>query len=144
MEQKKKDEPFWRFYSQRLSTSMLKQLFSFYIHLHFNYFEIFPFILLFFSSSFTVIHSLRDVRVKIPSAVRKSDTVVLNCYYDMEGDSLYSVKWYKGKFFDVFQIIFHLFTFDVDVQMELSAVKNIISWGFKLFCIFVVNALRGF
>lgn len=106
---------------------MLKQ-FSFYIHLHFNYFEIFPLILLlFFSSSFTVIHSLRDVRVKIPSAVRKSDTVVLNCYYDMEGDSLYSVKWYKGKFFDVFQIIFHLFTFDVNVQMELSAVKNIIS-----------------
>ncbi|KAL7042866.1 hypothetical protein ACKWTF_001318 [Chironomus riparius] len=44
-----------------------------------------------------VIHSLRDVRVKIPSAVRKSDTVVLNCYYDMEGDSLYSVKWYKGR-----------------------------------------------
>lgn len=43
-----------------------------------------------------VIHSLKDVRVKVPSAVRKSDTVVLHCYYDMEGDSLYSVKWYKG------------------------------------------------
>ncbi len=46
-----------------------------------------------------VIHSLRDVRVKVPSAVRKSDTVVLHCYYDMEGDSLYSVKWYKGEKF---------------------------------------------
>jgi hypothetical protein len=44
----------------------------------------------------SVIHSLRDVRVKVPSAVRRSDTVVLHCYYDMEGDSLYSVKWYKG------------------------------------------------
>lgn len=43
-----------------------------------------------------VIHSLKDVRVKVPSAVRKSDTVVLHCYYDLEGDSLYSVKWYKG------------------------------------------------
>lgn len=68
------------------------------MHLHFNYFEIFFII---FSTTFppffvAVIHSLRDVRVKIPSAVRKSDTVVLNCYYDMEGDSLYSVKWYKG------------------------------------------------
>lgn len=48
-------------------------------------------------SFFPVIHSLRDVRVKIPAAVRKSDNVVLNCYYDMEGDSLYSVKWYKGR-----------------------------------------------
>lgn len=45
----------------------------------------------------TVISSLRDVRVKIPTAVRKADNVVLNCYYDMEGDSLYSVKWYKGR-----------------------------------------------
>lgn len=76
---------------------MLKQLFSFiyiYILIILKSFFHSPF----FSSSFTVIHSLRDVRVKIPSAVRKSDTVVLNCYYDMEGDSLYSVKWYKGKF----------------------------------------------
>lgn len=50
-----------------------------------------------FSVLIPVIHSLRDVRVKVPSAVRKSDTVVLHCYYDMEGDSLYSVKWYKGQ-----------------------------------------------
>lgn len=35
--------------------------------------------------------------MKIPTAVRKSDNAVLNCYYDMEGDSLYSVKWYKGR-----------------------------------------------
>lgn len=81
-----------------------------YIHLHFNYFEIFFSFSSFFSSSFTVIHSLRDVRVKIPSAVRKSDTVVLNCYYDMEGDSLYSVKWYKGKFLMFFRL-FHVFLF---------------------------------
>lgn len=45
----------------------------------------------------TVIHSLRDVQVKIPTAVKKHDDVVLHCYYDMEGDSLYSVKWYKGR-----------------------------------------------
>ena len=62
---------------------------SFYLH-HEQIFKV-------FISFFTVIHSLRDVRVKIPTAVRKSDNVVLNCYYDMEGDSLYSVKWYKGR-----------------------------------------------
>lgn len=53
--------------------------------------------LFFYLPVFLVIHSLRDVRVKIPTAARKSDNVVLNCYYDMEGDSLYSVKWYKGR-----------------------------------------------
>lgn len=50
-----------------------------------------------FASTFPAVNSLKDVRVKIPTAVRKSDNAVLNCYYDMEGDSLYSVKWYKGR-----------------------------------------------
>lgn len=40
---------------------------------------------------------LRDVRVTIPAAVRKGDTVKLICNYDMENDTLYSIKWYKGK-----------------------------------------------
>lgn len=44
-----------------------------------------------------VINALRDVRVLVPSAVRKHDNVLLNCFYDMEEDSLYSVKWYKGR-----------------------------------------------
>lgn len=44
-----------------------------------------------------VIHSLRDVRVLVPEAVKRYDTVELNCHYDLEGDSLYSVKWYKGR-----------------------------------------------
>lgn len=40
---------------------------------------------------------LRDVRVVIPAAVKRGDQARLICNYDMEGDSLYSIKWYKGK-----------------------------------------------
>lgn len=40
---------------------------------------------------------LRDVRVTIPTAVKRGDNALLICNYDMEGDSLYSIKWYKGK-----------------------------------------------
>lgn len=38
---------------------------------------------------------LREVRVKIPTAVKKGGSAVLNCWYDTEGDPLYAVKWYK-------------------------------------------------
>ncbi|CAD6997360.1 unnamed protein product [Ceratitis capitata] len=41
--------------------------------------------------------SLRDVSVKIPHAARRGEKVILKCLYDLEGDSLYSVKWYKGR-----------------------------------------------
>ncbi|XP_073821850.1 uncharacterized protein [Musca autumnalis] len=41
--------------------------------------------------------SLRDVRVQIPHAVRRGEKAILKCLYDLEGDSLYSVKWYKGR-----------------------------------------------
>lgn len=40
---------------------------------------------------------LRDVRVQIPNAVKRGDNALLICNYDMEEDSLYSIKWYKGK-----------------------------------------------
>lgn len=42
-------------------------------------------------------HGLNDVRVTVPKAVLKGETAVLICSYDLEGDSLYSVKWYKGR-----------------------------------------------
>ncbi|XP_052864285.1 uncharacterized protein LOC128270900 [Anopheles cruzii] len=44
-----------------------------------------------------VIAALRDVQVSVPAAVRRGDTATLFCYYDMDGESLYSVKWYKGR-----------------------------------------------
>ncbi|KAJ8866965.1 hypothetical protein PR048_032827 [Dryococelus australis] len=41
--------------------------------------------------------ALRDVRVDFPDAVSPGDTVTLKCEYDLEGESLYTVKWYKGR-----------------------------------------------
>lgn len=38
---------------------------------------------------------LREVRIQIPTAVKKGDSAILNCWYDTEGDPLYAVKWYK-------------------------------------------------
>jgi len=40
---------------------------------------------------------LRDVRVTIPTAVKKGENANLVCNYDLEGDTLYSIKWYKGR-----------------------------------------------
>ncbi|XP_053673829.1 uncharacterized protein LOC128724091 [Anopheles nili] len=50
-----------------------------------------------FIASVPVIAALRDVQVSVPPAVRRGDTATLHCYYDMDGESLYSVKWYKGR-----------------------------------------------
>lgn len=33
----------------------------------------------------------------VPAAVRRGENVNLICQYDLEGDTLYSMKWYKGK-----------------------------------------------
>lgn len=51
------------------------------------------FILLFADIAMT----LKDVRIRVPVAVKRGDNVNLTCLYDLEGDTLYSVKWYKGK-----------------------------------------------
>lgn len=40
---------------------------------------------------------LRDVRITVPIAVRRGDNAHLMCNYDLENDTLYSVKWYKGR-----------------------------------------------
>ncbi|XP_026479944.1 uncharacterized protein LOC113386376 [Ctenocephalides felis] len=37
----------------------------------------------------------RDVRVQVPTVALRGEGVLLQCLYDLEGDSLYSVKWYK-------------------------------------------------
>ncbi|XP_031830617.1 uncharacterized protein LOC116426166 isoform X2 [Nomia melanderi] len=39
---------------------------------------------------------LREVRMQIPTAVKKGNSTILNCWYDTEEDPLYAVKWYKG------------------------------------------------
>jgi len=41
--------------------------------------------------------ALRDVRVIVPADVRHTEDATLQCLFDLEGDVLYSVKWYKGQ-----------------------------------------------
>lgn len=48
----------------------------------------------FFSAG--ICSGLREVRIQIPTAVKKGEPAILNCWYDTEGDPLYTVKWYKG------------------------------------------------
>jgi len=43
------------------------------------------------------IEALKDVSVMIPQAVKRGSNALFTCNYDMENDTLYSVKWYKGK-----------------------------------------------
>lgn len=38
-----------------------------------------------------------NVTFSVPAAVKSGDSVILKCDYDMDGETLYSVKWYKGK-----------------------------------------------
>jgi hypothetical protein len=45
----------------------------------------------------TGVGGLRNVAVIVPLAVSPGDTVTLQCSYDLEGDELYTVKWYKGR-----------------------------------------------
>ncbi|XP_017770391.1 PREDICTED: uncharacterized protein LOC108558095 [Nicrophorus vespilloides] len=40
--------------------------------------------------------ALKDVKLMVPAAVRRGERVVLRCHYDIEGDQLYAVKWYKN------------------------------------------------
>lgn len=40
---------------------------------------------------------LTNTRLTIPTAVRKGDNALLICNYDLENDTLYTVKWYKGR-----------------------------------------------
>ncbi|XP_044018222.1 uncharacterized protein LOC122858991 isoform X2 [Aphidius gifuensis] len=45
----------------------------------------------------TGVNGLQNVSVDIPEAVAVGSTVNLTCRYDLQGDVLYAVKWYKGK-----------------------------------------------
>ncbi|KAB0794025.1 hypothetical protein PPYR_13645 [Photinus pyralis] len=40
--------------------------------------------------------ALRDVKLTIPAAVERGKQAKLHCNYDMEGEPLYAVKWYKS------------------------------------------------
>lgn len=70
--------------------------------------------------------ALKDVRVHIPLAAKVMDTVTLQCEYDLEGEPLYTVKWYKGtkEFYRYIPkelpstLVFPLPGIDVDVSIK--------------------------
>jgi hypothetical protein len=41
--------------------------------------------------------SLKDVRIVVPTAVKRGETAILRCQYDIESDLLYTVKWYRSE-----------------------------------------------
>ncbi|XP_064469109.1 uncharacterized protein LOC135383663 [Ornithodoros turicata] len=44
----------------------------------------------------TAVHAVKLVNVDIPSPTTLGETVGLSCIYELNGDKLYSVKWYKN------------------------------------------------
>jgi len=37
-----------------------------------------------------------NVHINVPKYVKVGDTAVLQCIYDLSGNPLYAMKWYKG------------------------------------------------
>lgn len=46
---------------------------------------------------FTGVRGLKSVWLKAPVAVTPGQSATLQCNYDLEGEELYTVKWYKGR-----------------------------------------------
>lgn len=44
-----------------------------------------------------IILGLRDVHIRVPQYVRNGDDALLMCNYNLENDTLYSIKWYRGR-----------------------------------------------
>lgn len=44
-----------------------------------------------------IILGLRDVHIRVPLYIRNGDDALLMCNYNLENDTLYSIKWYKGR-----------------------------------------------
>ncbi|CAG9858141.1 unnamed protein product [Phyllotreta striolata] len=45
---------------------------------------------------FAGVLALKDVSIDIPTAAKTGDTITLRCFFDLEGELLYTLKWYKG------------------------------------------------
>lgn len=44
-----------------------------------------------------IILGLRDVHIRVPLYIRNGDDALLMCNYNLENDTLYSIKWYRGR-----------------------------------------------
>lgn len=92
----------------------------------------------------TGVGGLRDVAVKVPVAVSPGDTVTLQCSYDLEGDPLYTVKWYKGRqefFRYVPKELPHTRVFPlpgVNVDVSMNTWSNLFWYAWSLICIMMM------
>lgn len=57
----------------------------------------FLFISRFVHDNVSGVWSLRDLRVSVPEAVKVGSPAILNCFFDMEGEALYSLRWYRNQ-----------------------------------------------
>ena len=66
---------------------------------HFTAFNIIvtTFFTIFFDIVLSVIDSLSNINVRIPEFIQTGDSADLTCSFNLGGDDLYSVKWYKGR-----------------------------------------------
>ena len=55
------------------------------------------FFTIFFDIVLSVIDSLSNINVRIPEFIQTGDSADLTCSFNLGGDDLYSVKWYKGR-----------------------------------------------
>lgn len=94
------------------------------------------------SAEFTA--SLRLTEVRIPNHTVRNSTARLECHYDMDGEDLYSVKWYKDghEFYRYLPsnsppaLVFHMPGVSVDVSETFPI----------LFCIlfdFAIHVIHG-
>ncbi|KAG5675399.1 hypothetical protein PVAND_005307 [Polypedilum vanderplanki] len=95
-----------------------------------------------------IVLTLKDVRVIVPAAVKRGENVNLICQYDLEGDTLYSLKWYKGKR-EFFRFTPKkepsLQTFPVPgiyVELSMSSVHKMKNFNLfaSIFCFFIVQS----
>ncbi|XP_075216345.1 uncharacterized protein LOC142321816 [Lycorma delicatula] len=56
-----------------------------------------PSLLFLLALAVTDVGSLKDVQLEIPTPVSPGETATLICNYDLEGEPLYTVTWYKGR-----------------------------------------------
>lgn len=73
---------------------------SFVSRLRLTTFDFKPFRLQQYTHVFTYVYTgtaLSNVSVSIPSAVKRGDSAILICDYNLEYENLYTVKWYRGR-----------------------------------------------
>lgn len=92
-----------RFFTCKYTISKDKHLIQFMklsnvletIKIFINYFLILLHIPLLFLLFLAACLGVRFTSLGVPGSVSKGDSIWLECGYDLEGDELYSVKWYK-------------------------------------------------